>query len=252
MRSLSLPWSSYTIDRHIPLEEPIDLLNVAFENPRKVRVALEGNNPKKQNRKIQNDASKKALPVNYMVPDRKTGLEELEELQKLCPGRTWNFVRFLNVYLSHCVLTHCQVEVNVPFKVRSLVHQRVFITSLGLGMQRKERSCRITHVSKSHCDGSGKAIPRDSTRWPLTRVQSLALALYFASRGVGQVRADPNADPTPYTSSARVLLNGLGSDELLGGYGRHRSAFHAGGWQAVIEEVRTLQDPPVGRLNLTM
>lgn len=41
----------------------------------------------------------------------------------------------------------------------------------------------------------------------------------------------------PYTSTARVLLNGLGSDELLGGYGRHRTAFNTGGWQAVIEEV---------------
>lgn len=41
----------------------------------------------------------------------------------------------------------------------------------------------------------------------------------------------------PYTSTAHVLLSGLGSDELLGGYGRHRSAFDSGGWPAVIEEV---------------
>ncbi len=34
-----------------------------------------------------------------------------------------------------------------------------------------------------------------------------------------------------------MLLNGLGSDELLGGYGRHRTAFKAAGWQAVIDEV---------------
>ena len=37
-----------------------------------------------------------------------------------------------------------------------------------------------------------------------------------------------------------MLLNGLGSDELLGGYGRHRTAFKAAGWQAVIDEVRTI------------
>ena len=54
------------------------------------------------------------------------------------------------------------------------------------------------------------------------------------------MRAHPGAEPQPYISSARVLLNGLGSDELLGGYGRHRTAFKAGGWQAVINEVRII------------
>lgn len=51
------------------------------------------------------------------------------------------------------------------------------------------------------------------------------------------MRSSPDSEPMPYTSTARVLLNGLGSDELLGGYGRHRTAFNTGGWQAVIEEV---------------
>lgn len=71
--------------------------------------------------------------------------------------------------------------------------------------------------------------------------QSLALALYFASRGQGQIRATPESIPVPYTSTARVLLNGLGSDELLGGYGRHRSVYNNGGWPAVISEVRKLR-----------
>lgn len=65
---------------------------------------------------------------------------------------------------------------------------------------------------------------------------SLGLALFFASGGVGQIRKGDTY--VPYTSSARVLLNGLGSDELLGGYGRHRSVFNEGGWPAVINEVR--------------
>lgn len=63
------------------------------------------------------------------------------------------------------------------------------------------------------------------------------MALFFASRGIGQLRDKPEADSVPYTSTARVLLSGLGSDELLGGYGRHRTVFNDGGWQAVIEEV---------------
>ena len=64
------------------------------------------------------------------------------------------------------------------------------------------------------------------------------MALYFASRGVGKIRASAVSDDSqPYTSPARVLLNGLGSDELLGGYGRHRTAYATRGWQGVIDEV---------------
>ena len=29
---------------------------------------------------------------DYLVPDRVGGLNELEELRRLCPGRQWNFV----------------------------------------------------------------------------------------------------------------------------------------------------------------
>lgn len=63
------------------------------------------------------------------------------------------------------------------------------------------------------------------------------MALYFASRGKGQVKASPGAIAEPYTSESLVLLSGLGSDELLGGYGRHRTVYNSGGWNALIEEV---------------
>ena len=67
------------------------------------------------------------------------------------------------------------------------------------------------------------------------------MALYFAARGVGKVRRSVTAEPELYTSPARVLLNGLGADELLGGYGRHRTVHSTGGWKAVIGEVNFSQ-----------
>ncbi|KAJ7706449.1 asparagine synthase-domain-containing protein [Mycena rosella] len=168
---------AFLAHKHIPLDEPIDLLNVAFENPRKVKLQAVVN-PSNSRKKPPKPAPNP--PPLYMVPDRITGLQQVEELRRLCP-RVWNFV-----------------EVNVPY------------------------------------EESQAALPViESLMFPARTVMdlSLGLALYFASRGKGQVRAHPGAEPIPYTSPARVLLNGLGSDELLGGYGRHRTAYDTGGME---------------------
>jgi hypothetical protein len=39
-----------------------------------------------------------ALDTSYLVPDRVTGLQELEELRRVCSGRVWNFVRPFALY----------------------------------------------------------------------------------------------------------------------------------------------------------
>ena len=83
--------------RHVPIDEPIDLLNVAFENPRKMLVRTDGSvggMPKRQNeQKLREPTDYTKVAVDYSVPDRLTGLQELEELRRVCPGRIWNFVR---------------------------------------------------------------------------------------------------------------------------------------------------------------
>jgi asparagine synthetase B (glutamine-hydrolysing) len=71
-----------------------------------------------------------------------------------------------------------------------------------------------------------------------TTVQSLAIVLYFASKGTGLIRSSLDPEGTPYTTPARVLLSGLGADELLGGYGRHRTTFQHRSWAGLVEEVR--------------
>ena len=68
-------------------------------------------------------------------------------------------------------------------------------------------------------------------------MQSLAQALYFASRGVGTIKKQGANDVQPYVSTARVILSGLGADELLGGYIRHKNAFKHAGWQGLVDEV---------------
>ena len=90
-----------TSQRHVPINEPIDLLNVAFENPMKIKARVHGNvnglnkKRKKSLERVLNVTEHFTDPdLMYVVPDRDTGLEEVEELRKLCPERVWNFVSF--------------------------------------------------------------------------------------------------------------------------------------------------------------
>ncbi|KAI8087994.1 asparagine synthase-domain-containing protein, partial [Gilbertella persicaria] len=149
--------------RHLPPSESIDLLNVAFENPR---------------------AQKNKLHPMYDTPDRITGRAGLEELRQIAPERTWHFV-----------------EINVPYTEAMAYRQRII-----------------------------------DRMFPLDTVMdlSIAMAFWFASRGKGVV------DTMPYQSHARVLISGLGADEQLGGYSRHREAFRHGQWERLIQEVHSL------------
>jgi asparagine synthetase B (glutamine-hydrolysing) len=58
--------------------------------------------------------------------------------------------------------------------------------------------------------------------FPKTTVMDLniGIALWFASRGDGFM------DGVPYQSQAKILILGMGADEQLGGYSRHRKAHH--------------------------
>lgn len=73
---------------------------------------------------------------------------------------------------------------------------------------------------------------------------SIAYALYFAARGEGLVQTGPDADARAYSTTARVLLSGLGADELFGGYGRHGVAFSHRKYPGLIDELKL----DVGRL----
>ncbi|PCH33476.1 hypothetical protein WOLCODRAFT_160094 [Wolfiporia cocos MD-104 SS10] len=183
---------AFLANSHVDPSEPIDLLNVAFENPRKITVKVEGNVGGLPNRekklKLRNPLDYSTVNVSYDVPDRLTGLQEVEELRRLCPGRKWNFV-----------------EINVPFEESQCARQTI-----------------------------------EAIMYPRRTVMdlSLALPLYFAARGIGQIRSQPEAKLEPYTTPARVLLNGLGSDELLGGYGRFRTTYKNAGWIGIIDELQ--------------
>lgn len=76
---------------------------------------------------------------------------------------------------------------------------------------------------------------------------SIAYALYFAARGVGEVSI--NSELGPYETPARVLLSGLGADELFGGYTRHATAYHRAGFLGLLDELK-LDIDRLGKRNL--
>ncbi|KAJ5823275.1 hypothetical protein N7447_005615 [Penicillium robsamsonii] len=170
----------------LPLDEPIDLLNVAFENPR-VAAAAKANQQK-------SPSSTPPLSIYENCPDRITGRSAHIELQATCPGRTWRFI-----------------AIDIPY-AETLAH--------------RDQVKRLMRPHNTEMD------------------MSIACALYFASRGQGTAQTNPSAQlPTPdtpspiYTTSSRVLLSGLGADELFAGYGRHSVAFNRGGFKDLIAEI---------------
>ncbi|KFY72316.1 hypothetical protein V499_07541 [Pseudogymnoascus sp. VKM F-103] len=202
----------------LPLKEQIDLLNVAFENPRVVLASKQPPKVKQQRKARQGrdqldilgEAVAKENPLGgtppvvcppvgvdspfEACPDRMTGRSALKELRQVCPGRKWNFV-----------------EANIPYEEF------------------------LTHRSKVI-----SLIYPHNTEMDL----SIAGALYFASRGSGKASIDDSVPATDYATEARVLLSGLGADELFGGYTRHATAFSRRGFEGLIEEL----DLDVGRL----
>ena len=170
----------------LPNGQEIDLLNVAFENPRVLKAAKSGNNLS-------------PIDLYSQCPDRITGLSSHAELEQVCPGRTWRFV-------------------SVDISYEETVAHRPQITTL-------------IHPHNTEMD------------------LSIACALYFAARGSGTVRSQAAGVCAPYTTSARVLLSGLGADEVFAGYTRHATAFLRRGYQGLSDELK-LDFQRLGKRNL--
>lgn len=168
----------------LPHSVPVDLLNVAFENPRIHR--------------LHTDKSGPAFSPYELCPDRITGRASHAELCEVCPQRAWRFV-----------------EINVPY-VETLANRDTVVA--------------LMHPHNTEMD------------------LSISNALYFASRGCGTVK-ELDGGPTDYTTPARILLSGLGADELFGGYQRHATAFSRKGFPGLVDELE-LDINRLGKRNL--
>ena len=173
----------------LPFGQDIDLLNVAFENPRVLAAS----------RIVSTDDTTRAASGYNLCPDRITGLSSYKELLRVCPERSWRFV-----------------SINVPY--RETVAHRSQVVSL---------------------------IFPHNTEMDL----SIAYALYFAARGRGFVEDPITKSHMAYETPARVLISGLGADELFAGYTRHATAFVRKSYHGLIDELE-LDFNRLGKRNL--
>uniref|UniRef100_A0A336LXQ2 CSON009715 protein n=1 Tax=Culicoides sonorensis TaxID=179676 RepID=A0A336LXQ2_CULSO len=104
-------------DIHIPRDQPIDLINVAFEKVKRKP------NPRQTNK--EKDVIREQVPIDWNVPDRLTAHQTFNELKKICPDRQWKLVE-VNV-------TRNELENELSTRLRNLISPSKNILDESLG-----------------------------------------------------------------------------------------------------------------------
>ena len=102
--------------------------------------------------------------------------------------------------------------------------------------QKSKRKFRFIKVNVSEVEYEKSKSHIISLLHPANSVMdlSIAIAVWHASSGIG-IDYDLN---TPYTSTSKVIFSGIGADEQLAGYTRHRTRFERDGWEGLRAELQ--------------
>eukprot|EP00965_Chrysotila_dentata_P027621 918099-Pleurochrysis_carterae.AAC.1 len=206
------------------------------------------------------------------APDRLTGIRGFAELAALHPERHF---RFVEVDITLCELRDARarlLEVLAPARtvMDFNIGAAIWFGARGKGRLRlrpplsvgddADELCRYAPCSPTRSGVASDDSSEDLLRIRLSISDQSTRALPVVSIEIGWLTARSKAtepesgkaareDATSereagdgvregeYTSGARVLLLGMGADEQLGGYGRHRTVFRREGWAGLRAEL---------------
>jgi asparagine synthetase B (glutamine-hydrolysing) len=242
---------------HVLSDQYIDLINVAFASS---SISTYGQDQD---------------PFN-LSPDRQAALLSYKDLKKMWPERKWRFVA-VNVeysevlqYESHILNLISPLTTTMDFNISTAF----FFASRGIGTVLYESDCQSaglrfgndTKVERENIVCSSLGCKRKANSKccflsckPCCNMYQRPINQYFGGKAdmctihnSPKTRGPQNKNSkqilstvdkakkiaTQYHSKSKIILVGIGADEQMAGYGRHRSTFNRGGYEALRDELQ--------------
>jgi len=217
---------------HVPIDEPIDLINVAFAA-----------------KKLPNSSK---CPFES-TPDRQAALLSFQEMKQRWPNREWRLIGVDTNYSE--VLQHegliCGLISPLSSTMDFNIGTAFWFSSRGSGINQ--------HLSHNHCYHQSEHL-----RFTNVPTETQSTVRNHDNTNISDCNDDntieekktqttegtiklENTSPQyekdeTIWSSARVLLIGIGADEMMAGYGRFRNVYNKGGYDALREELKKDKD----------
>lgn len=213
--------------RHVPVDQPIDLINVSFFND-------------------PPDAS------SSKSPDRLAAILSYEEMTTRFPQRKWRFIAVDVVYSQvlenerHILDLIAPLDSTMDFNIGVAF----WFASRGEGRllgSSEVDAARREIEGKSRGGGSTNSSDQPLLRFANSNDSRGECAVEKVEKGDKRAPSSSHSIPDDITgilSSAKILLSGVGADEQMAGYGRHKTTFQRGGYELLREELKM----EVGRL----
>lgn len=190
------------VDQCVPPNQSIDLINVAFKG---------------------------TVSYENVAPDRITGRNGLVELRKISPLRDWRFVEVdvtmeeLENERPHLTKLIYPCDTVMDLNIASAL----YFASRGRGHLFEEQNSEL--IQSRTCRYA--TTPTDITQDQEKNIQKSQNSLELSD-------LDLNNNPRrEYQSTCKVLILGMGADEQLAGYGRHRTTFQQRGPDSLRKEL---------------
>jgi asparagine synthetase B (glutamine-hydrolysing) len=209
---------------HIPPNETIDLINVAFASS--FTVDDEGKDPFSKS------------------PDRIAAILSYQEMKIRWPDRHWRFIA-VNVEYAE-VLKYEKLICSLISPRSSTMDFNIgcafWFASRGRGVDMVLESMNVDTLRDSEHLRFAGCEKRPHQIRPKQPIQNELLIKEHEKSSKGPVNSsndlELNFKGNQLQSTAKIILVGIGADEQMAGYGRHRSIYNKGGYDALRSELK--------------